>query len=54
MPEKLATFCKIHLSFLLELDGSKLEEIFAEQGTNDLNANKRKLSMPFSRKKGES
>ncbi|XP_052224899.1 rho GTPase-activating protein 19-like [Dreissena polymorpha] len=51
MPEKLATFCKIHLSFLLELDGSKLEEIFAEQGTNDLNANKRKLSMPFSRKK---
>ncbi|XP_052228848.1 rho GTPase-activating protein 19-like [Dreissena polymorpha] len=52
MPEKLATFCKMHLSFLLELDGSKLEEIFMEQGTTDCNSNKRKPSTPFSKKKG--
>ena len=50
MPEKLTTFCKMHLSFLLELDGSKLEELF-DTRTTDLNANKKKNSTPFSSKK---
>lgn len=51
MPEKLTTFCKMHLSFLLELDGSKLEEMFMDSKTTDFNANKKKNSTPFSSKK---
>lgn len=50
MPEKLTTFCKMHLSFLLELDGSKLEELFDTHHT-DFNANKKKNATPFSSKK---
>lgn len=53
MPEKLATFCKMHLSFLLELDGAKLEELFLDSSSIDVNANKKKNAAPFSaRKKG--
>ncbi|XP_053407003.1 rho GTPase-activating protein 19-like isoform X2 [Mercenaria mercenaria] len=51
MPEKLMTFCKMHLSFLLELDGSKLEEMFMESSSVDCNANKKKNATPFSTKK---
>ena len=51
MPEKLNTFCKMHLSFLLELDGSKLEDMFMDASAVDCNANKKKNSTPFSSKK---
>lgn len=51
MPEKLTTFCKMHLSFLLELDGSKLEEMFLDSAGTDCNSNKRKNATPFSAKK---
>ncbi|XP_052771503.1 rho GTPase-activating protein 19-like isoform X1 [Mya arenaria] len=55
MPEKLTTFCKMHLSFLLELDGHKLEEIFHNPATTtDLDANKKKATTPFSKKKERS
>ena len=52
MPEKLETFCKMHLSFLLELDGSKLEEMFLEPTFTDNNNNRKKATTPFSKKKG--
>ena len=53
MPDKLTTFCKMHLSFLLELDGHKLEEIFHDaSATTDINQNRRKATTPFSKKKG--
>ena len=54
MPEKLETFCKMHLSFLLELDGSKLEEMFLEPTftDNNNNNNRKKATTPFSKKKG--
>ena len=55
MPEKLETFCKMHLSFLLELDGSKLEEMFLEPtftDNNNNNNNRKKATTPFSKKKG--
>ena len=52
MPEKLETFCKMHLSFLLELDGSKLEEMFLQPSFTDNNNNKKKSATPFSKKKG--
>ncbi|XP_060575302.1 rho GTPase-activating protein 19-like [Ruditapes philippinarum] len=51
MPEKLMTFCKMHLSFLLELDGSKLEDMFMDSTAVDCNANKKKATTPFSTKK---
>ena len=50
MPEKLMTFCKMHLSFLLELDGSKLEEMFLDSPNSDA-VNKKKTATPFSTKK---
>ena len=50
MPEKLMTFCKMHLSFLLELDGSKLEEMFLDSPISDA-VNKKKTATPFSTKK---
>lgn len=53
MPEKLATFCKMHLSFLLELDGAKLEELFLDSSSIDVNANKKKNATPFSARKKE-
>ncbi|XP_021371940.1 rho GTPase-activating protein 19-like isoform X1 [Mizuhopecten yessoensis] len=50
MPEKFSTLVKMHLSFLLDLDGTKLEEMFLE--TNEKHEiTKRKPSTPFSKKK---
>lgn len=51
MPEKLTTFCKMHLSFLLELDGSKLEEMFLEPVAIETPVSKKKNATPFSSKK---
>lgn len=51
MPEKLNTFCKMHLSFILELDGSKLEEMFLDGDTEQ--CEKKKNVTPFSVKKKE-
>lgn len=52
MPEKFSTLVKMHLSFLLDLDGAKLEEMFLE--THDKpEVTRRKPSTPFSKKKGK-
>ncbi|XP_069139032.1 rho GTPase-activating protein 19-like [Argopecten irradians] len=50
MPEKFSTLVKMHLSFLLDLDGSKLEDMFLES-TEKQEVTKRKPSTPFSKKK---
>ena len=49
-PEKLAALCRMHLSFILDLDGDKLEEL---SETNDNKPDKKRgCSTPFSKKKG--
>ncbi|KAL4231843.1 Rho GTPase-activating protein 19 [Mactra antiquata] len=53
MPEKLKTFCKMHLSFLLELDGSKLEDLFVDSPALESFNRKKNVSTPFSAKKKE-
>ncbi|XP_052778561.1 rho GTPase-activating protein 19-like [Mya arenaria] len=53
MPEKLTTFCKAHLSILLEMDDRKLDEIVPNPVT-DLIANKKKATTIFSKKKDRS
>ncbi|WAR19261.1 RHG19-like protein [Mya arenaria] len=50
MPEKLTTFCNAHLSILLEMDDNKLDKIVRKPVT-DLNANKKKATTLFSKKK---
>ncbi|KAL5022010.1 hypothetical protein ScPMuIL_001165 [Solemya velum] len=51
MPEKFATLCRMHLSFLLDLDGSKLEDMFGETDKQEPNRKMGKCSTPFSKKK---
>ena len=53
MPERFNTYVKMHLSFLLDLDGAKLEEIIAEPQTEAPAPTKRKGSTPFSKKKSK-
>ncbi|KAK3094968.1 hypothetical protein FSP39_008441 [Pinctada imbricata] len=53
MPDRFNTLVKMHLSFLLDLDGSKLEEIIAEQQSEPLQTQKRKSSTPFSKRKSK-
>ncbi|XP_067657949.1 rho GTPase-activating protein 19-like [Haliotis asinina] len=52
-PEKLSAMCKMHLSFLLDLDGAKLEELSSETTDNNKPDKKRGCSTPFSKKKGK-
>lgn len=52
MPEKFATLCKMHLSFLLDLDGSKLEDMFGETEEQEPKKKTGKCGTPFSKKKG--
>ncbi|KAL3864614.1 hypothetical protein ACJMK2_006279 [Sinanodonta woodiana] len=51
LPEKLETFCKMHLSFLLDLSGTKLEELFGDNSSRHSDSIKKKASTPFSKKK---
>nr|XP_022336337.1 rho GTPase-activating protein 19-like isoform X2 [Crassostrea virginica] len=50
MPDKFRVMVQMHLSFILDLDGSKLEEMFTEPEKVDL-VPKRKSATPFSKKK---
>lgn len=52
MPDKFRVMVQMHLSFILDLDGSKLEEMFTEPEKVDP-VLKRKSATPFSKKKGE-
>ncbi|KAK3598442.1 hypothetical protein CHS0354_014064 [Potamilus streckersoni] len=54
LPEKLETFCKMHLSFLLDLSGTKLEELFGDNSSRHIEPIKKKASTPFSKKKESS
>ncbi|WAQ97111.1 RHG19-like protein, partial [Mya arenaria] len=53
MPEKIATFCKAHLSSLLHMDDHKLDEIVQTHVT-DHNANKKNATTILSKKKERS
>ncbi|XP_052778654.1 rho GTPase-activating protein 19-like [Mya arenaria] len=53
MPEKIATFCKAHLSSLLHMDDHKLDEIVQTHIT-DHNANKKNATTILSKKKERS
>ena len=54
MPEKFQTLVRMHLSFLLDLDGSKLDEMFSETKPFErTEQRKSKSSTPFSRKKSK-
>lgn len=52
MPDKFRIMVQMHLSFILDLDGTKLEEMFTEPEKVEA-VPKRKSTTPFSKKKGE-
>lgn len=52
MPDKFRIMVQMHLSFILDLDGTKLEEMFTEPEKVEA-VPKRKSATPFSKKKGE-
>lgn len=52
MPDKFRIMVQMHLSFILDLDGTKLEEMFTEPEKVEV-IPKRKSTTPFSKKKGE-
>ncbi|ESO93062.1 hypothetical protein LOTGIDRAFT_119952 [Lottia gigantea] len=51
MPDKYMELCLMHLSFLLDLDGSKLEELSETESKTDSKKDKKGCSTPFSKKK---
>lgn len=52
MPDKFRVMVQMHLSFILDLNGSKLEEMFKEPEKVEV-VSKRKSATPFSKKKGK-
>ncbi|XP_048745144.1 rho GTPase-activating protein 19-like isoform X3 [Ostrea edulis] len=50
MPDKFRVMVQMHLSFILDLNGSKLEEMFKEPEKVEV-VSKRKSATPFSKKK---
>lgn len=50
MPDKFTTLVKMHLSFMLDLDGSKFDEMFTDKSEKTEAPTKRKSSTPFSKK----
>jgi len=54
MPEKFQTLVRMHLSFLLDLDGDKLDNMFSGTKVVDrVEQRKCKSSIPFSKKKSK-
>jgi hypothetical protein len=54
MPEKFQTLVRMHLSFLLDLDGDKLDNMFSGTKVVDrVEQKKCKSSTPFYRKKSK-
>ncbi|XP_063432018.1 rho GTPase-activating protein 19-like isoform X1 [Mytilus trossulus] len=54
MPEKFQTLVRMHLSIHLDLDGSKLDEMFSEsKPVERTETRQKKSSTPFSRKKSD-
>lgn len=54
MPEKFQTLVRMHLSIHLDLDGSKLDEMFSEsKPVERTETRQKKSSTPFSRKKSK-
>lgn len=47
MPDRFISICRMHLSFILDLDGDGLEELLS-----DSYKDKKKPFTPFSKKKG--